>query len=96
MRKDLLLRGLVLHPLFTNTTDTSAALEQRCQKIMKMFVRKDLLTCFELEISGGIRSEAHAVILAAGMNAKMTATRFPKCCEMTLAQKLTMMRKRCG
>ena len=88
LRKDLLLRGLVLHPLFTNTTDTCAALDQHCHKIMKMFVRKDLLTCFELEISGGIRNGAHAVLLAAGMNATMTATRFPKCCKMTLAQEL--------
>ena len=47
---------------------------------------EDLLTCFELEISGGIRNDAHAVLLAAGMNATMTATRFPKCCKMTLAQ----------
>lgn len=86
LRRNLLLRGLVLHPLFTNTTDSMAALDQHCHKIMKMFVRKDLLTCFELEISGGIRNDAHAVLLAAGMNATMTATRFPKCCKMTLAQ----------
>ena len=88
MRANLLTRGLVLQPLFTNTTDTCAALDQHCHKIMKLFVRKDLLTCFELEISGGVRNAAHAVLLAAGMHTSISTTQFPKCCKMSLATEM--------
>jgi hypothetical protein len=88
MRANLLLRGLILQPLFTNTTNTCAALDQHCHKIMKLFVRKDLLTCFELEISGGIRNPAHAMLLAAGMYTTISTTQFPKCCKMSLATEM--------
>jgi hypothetical protein len=88
LRANLLLRGVVLQPLFTNTTDTCAALDQHCHKIMKLFVRKDLLICFELEISGGIRNQAHAMLLAAGMHTTISTMQFPKCCKMSLATEM--------